>query len=140
VFSDPVNFIDPNGKLAWNVVGTFIGGFSGAWRAHKRGDSIVLGFVSGSVTGFFEGGTKTLKFVKGYVNSLINQSSDSTIGSVSHRQALINAIIDASGLSTKLVKKLTDSKILQDLIKRNLKDAIQFVFSEIEKDLSSDCR
>jgi hypothetical protein len=53
---------------------------------------------------------------------------------------LINAIIDASGLSTKAVKKLTDSKVLQDLMNRNLKDAIQLIFSEIEKDLSSDCR
>jgi RHS repeat-associated protein len=53
VFSDPVNFIDPSGEIAWNVVGTFVGGVSGAWSAYKRGDSIALGFVTGSVTGFF---------------------------------------------------------------------------------------
>jgi len=117
-----------------------MGGAIGAWNAYQRGDSIALGFVSGSVTGFFDGGTRTFKFVKGYINSLIIQNSDSSINSVNHLQALISGIIDASGITGEAAKRLTKKLISQDLYKRGIKEIILFVTSEIEKDLSSNCR
>lgn len=139
MFSDPVNFIDPTGKLLWNVVGTIVGGVLGGYDAYMNNASVtqIIGStITGAVGGFVEGGTRSFATVYAFVNNIAGQINDPNFKGVNYTQAIVAAFLGGTGLSSKVLSKI-QNKFTMELLKSYLDKGIIFTIDQIEADLKS---
>jgi len=123
VFSDPINFIDPNGHFAWNVVNGAIGALFGGWNAANNTNatfgSILSGIAIGGVTGFIGLNPATMTLAKivwvGVINYFGNISNQliANVNNLDHSQALMASILGISGVTSRLHDHKTKSEILK---------------------------
>jgi len=114
VFSDPINFIDPNGKFAWNVIsgafGALLGGLDAAGQANATFGSIMSGIAIGGATGFIGLNPATNSLIKmalvaainygGNIASQLNQN----VNNLDHSQALVASMLGLTGGVDKALK------------------------------------
>ena len=53
--NNPVNFVDPDGRIIGTLTGTLLGGIFGGIHAYRDGENIKKGIVSGAVSGMITG-------------------------------------------------------------------------------------
>jgi hypothetical protein len=106
VFSDPINFIDPNGKIVVNLISAGVGAILGGIDAYMKGESVIKGALIGGVSNLL-GGKVVFNAINGLISNLISQASNvktSTCGSgsseIKYSQALAAAVMGAINLSS----------------------------------------
>lgn len=75
VSNDPVNFVDPDGRLV-NVVTGIIGAAVGAEVAAATGQSVLAGAISGGIAGAFPGGGVLINALVGAGAGIVGSASD----------------------------------------------------------------
>jgi len=126
VFSDPVNFIDPNGKFAWNVIsgafGALLGGLDAAGQANATFGSIMSGIAIGGATGFIGLNPTTTNLLKiglvagvNFLGDIANQLNKNSTN-LDYSKAVIASIVGVTG-GIKIFDKYlkTDSEILKHI-------------------------
>ena len=63
--NNPVNFVDPDGRIIGTLSGALLGGIFGAINAYRKGESIAKGVVSGVVSGTITGAAVDLTAASG---------------------------------------------------------------------------
>jgi hypothetical protein len=127
VFSDPVNFIDPNGKFAWNVIsgafGALLGGLDAAGQANATFGSIMRGIIIGGATGAIGLNPATMTLFKvalaGSISYLGNITSqlNSNSSNLDHSQALLASLIGVSGGASNLLGQFKSKSEMMKYIK-----------------------
>jgi len=74
VVNDPINLIDPSGKILPVTIG--IGAVIGGITAAANGQSVVAGIVSGAIAGAFPGGGIAFNLLTGAVSGLVGSLID----------------------------------------------------------------
>lgn len=106
VFSDPVNFIDPNGKILFNVVSAAFGAVINGWDAANSSNATfgtIMGSIAiGAVTGFIGIDPAKYTIIRGIivmtVNGLGDYANQLNLGTndLDHSKAILAALLGIS--------------------------------------------
>ncbi len=141
MFSDPVNFIDPNGKFAWNVFGTIVGAAYDGYKAAVNGGSIsqIMGaMLVGGASGFLKGGKVGFNVLFALYSNISAQIASPGFDGIDFSQAIMMAALSAAGLPDKYISKyLREGSLSFEIFKKVLLDLASGSENTIEKYLSN---
>jgi len=116
VFSDPINFIDPNGKFIFNLIGGAVGALLGGWDASNNPNatfaSIMRGIVIGGATGAVGLNPAAITLAKvawvaaiNYGGDIANQLNSGTKG-LDHSRAFLASLLGMTHVPDAVKKQL----------------------------------
>lgn len=98
--NDPVNFIDPDGRIVLNLISGSVGAVLGGFRAHQQGDSIVSGAIVGFL-GTAMTGRMISNLAMGFMGNLAMQSLDECLDGFSWAEATTAAALNVYDLGRR---------------------------------------
>ena len=133
--NDPVNFVDPNGKIVGTLSGAILGAFFGGIKAYKKGENIKKGIVSGAVSGSITGAAVDLTVASGGTLGVVFGASviGGTIGGVAG-EAIGSAVANESTTTSDLIEAGYNGAVAgADDVRSVLPNAPDDVVSDISK-------
>ncbi len=142
MFSDPVNFIDPNGEipLLANFIGAVVGAAYDGYKTYKSGGSlsqIIGSSLVGGASGFVEGRKVGFRAAWAFISNISAQVASPNFNGIDFSQAAMVAALSAANLPDKYIRLVVKGKVSLEVIKRWIQDGVIFIEGETEKDLLS---
>lgn len=138
VFSDPVNFIDPNGEvpILANFFGAFVGGAYDGYKSYINGGSIsqIMGAVIvGGSSGFIDGGKIGFTASWAFISNIAAQITSPNFKGIDFSQATIVAILSAAKITDNQIRLVIKENFSKELLKRLFFDVINNMKNGVEK-------
>lgn len=103
VSGDPINNIDPDGRIVVNLIRAGVGAILGGYSAYQQGGSMVQRALIGGVSNLL-GGKAAFNAVNGLLGNLLSQATSpcvSGFSDINYMQALAASAMGAYNLGSK---------------------------------------